>query len=163
MNVVRDRPAAKWLSSRHRFALARLVAFAMLTLHREASDADHLILAVDRDQSALETYTASVWYLAVLILFLAAFVPLLAALPLSLVVVEIPVYVFGLPFGRPRVTSAGYLLCGAGGASYLAFQPTWVRAGAYLFFGIVALNAIAFVVLWLLRHRVRAAEERCVA
>ena len=185
MNVVHDRPQAKWLPSRHRFALARLVAFVMLTCGtgsqpvrrpkggrfaaadglrtRPTSDVDRLILAIDPDQSAIENYAASIWYLGSLTCFIAAFVPLLIAFPLALVVIEIPIYAFGLPFGNRRVTSAGYVLCGAGAAFYFALQPNWIRFPAYAFLGVIALNAIAFVIMWLLRRRVRAAEERCVA
>jgi len=156
----------KWLPSRHHFALARLVAYVMLA--GGADDAmpngvDRVILAKDRYQSAIENYTATVWYLAILVCFLAAFVPLIVALPLALMVVEIPIYAFGLPFRSRRITSMGYVLCGAAEAWYLALQRTWIRAGAYAFFGVVALNALAFVVMWLLRGRVRAAEERCTA
>jgi hypothetical protein len=166
MNVVHDRPQAKWLPSRHHFALARLVAFAMLRqCHPKRSEGspDHVILAIDPDQSALENYAASIWYLGSLTCFIAAFVPLLIAFPIALIVIEIPIYAFGLPFGNRRVTSAGYVLCGAGAASYFALQPTWIRFAAYAFLGVLALNAIAFAIMWLLRHRVRAAEERCVA
>ena len=164
MNVVHDRPQAKWLPSRHRFALARLVAFVMLTCGTgPTSDVDRLMLAIDPDQSTIENYAASIWYLGSLTCFLSAFVPLLIAFPIALIVIEIPIYAFGVPFGNRRVTSAGYVLCGAGAAAYFALQPTWIRFAAYAFLGVLALNAIAFVIMWPLRHRVRAAEERCVA
>jgi hypothetical protein len=166
MNVVHDHPAAKWLPSRHRFALPRLVAYTMLECGGKAAtfeDVDHIILSIDRDQSTIENYGASIWYLTALTCFIAAFVPLVLALPIALIVVEIPIYAFGLPFGNRRITSAGYLLCGAGAALYFATQPSWMRFVAYAFLGVMALNAIASVIMWLLRHRVRAAEERCVA
>lgn len=164
MNVVHDRPQAKWLPSRHRFALARLVAYAKLLTSRPTTpDVDRLILAIDPDQSAIENYAASIWYLGSLTCFIAAFVPLLIAFPIALIIIEIPIYVFGVPFGNRRITSAGYVLCGAGAAAYFALQPTWIRFAAYVFLGVLALNAIAFVIMWLLRHHVRAAEERCVA
>ena len=164
MNVVRDRPAAKWLPSRHRFALARLAAYVMLLNARPAPmNVDHIILAVDPDQSAFENYAASIWYLGSLTCFLTAFMPAIVAFPVALIVVEIPVYAFGLPSGNRRINSAGYLLCGAGAAAYFALQPTWLRFVAYAFLGVMALNAIAFVIMWLLRHRVRTAEQRCVA
>ena len=170
MNVVRDRPQAKWLPSRHRYALARLIAFVMLPRPRPAAlDVDHLILSIDREQSALENHALAIWYLATTTCFLAALLPLampwalVAAFPPALIVVEIPIYAVGLPFENRRVTSAAYLLIGATASLYFAGRATWVRFPAYVYLGVLALNAIAFVTLWLLRDRVRAAEERCVA
>jgi hypothetical protein len=134
-----------------------------LTTTRPTPVPDRIILAIDPDQSAMENYAASIWFLGSLTCFIAAFVPLLVAFPIALIVVEIPIYVFGIPFGDRHITSAGYVLCGVSAALYFAWQPSWVRFAAYAFLGVIALNAIAFVIMWLLRHRVRAAEERCVA
>ena len=164
MNVVRDKPAAKWLPSRHRFAIARLIAYVMLLVARpKLTEADHVILAIDRDQSAMENYAASIWYLGTLTCFLTSIVPVILAFPLALIVVELPIYAFGLPFNSRRAVSAGYLACGAAMSAYFALQPAWLRFVAYAYFGVLALDAIAFLAMWLLRNRVRAAEERCVA
>jgi hypothetical protein len=164
VNVVRDKPAAKWMPSRHRFAIARLIAYVMLFVARpKAPEADHMILAIDRDQSTVESYTTTIWYLGTLTCFLTAFVPVILAFPLALIVVEIPIYVFGLPFNNRRAVSMGYVACGAAASAYFAMQPTWLRFVAYGYFGMLALDAIAFMAMWLLRNRVRAAEERCVA
>ena len=163
------------MTSRHNFALARFVAFVLkcgtgsqpvrrpkggcfaaadgLRTHPTLG-VDHVLLAVDRHQSAGENYTAAVWYLATLTCFLAAFMPFWAAIPLSLIAIQIPIFAFGLPFGNRRLTSAGYLLCGAAMAWYLVLQPRWIRFGGYAFFVVVALNAVAFVIMWLLRHRI---------
>lgn len=163
MNVVKDKPAAKWLPSRHRFAISRLVAYVVLLVARpKPSDVDHIILAIDRDQSAIECYTAAIWYLGTLTCFLTALVPAVLAFPLALIVVQIPVYAFGLPFDNPRLTSVGYAACGSAASLYFAMRPTWLRFVAYGYLGMIALNALAFAVLWLLRNRVRAAEARCV-
>jgi hypothetical protein len=170
MNVVRDKPQAKWLPSRHRFALARLVAYAMLRFAPpKPMDVDHLILSIDRDQSAAENYAAAAWYFATVLCFTAALLPLatpwalIAAFPLSLIVVQIPIYAAGLPFGNCRLTSIVYATCGAAASLYFASRPTWIRFPAYIYLGVLSLNAVAFVIMWLLRHQVRAAEDRCVA
>ena len=164
MNVVKDRPAAKWLPSRHRYALARLIAYvALLAARPKAPDVDHIILTIDRDQSNVEHYTIALWYLVTVTCFLGAVIPPILALPLVLIVIQIPIYAFGLPFNDRRAVSAGYILCGAAAAAYFAMQPTWLRFVAYGYFGVLALNAVAFVVMGLLRGRVREAEARCVA
>ena len=167
MNIVRDRPAAKWLPSRHRFALARLAAFAMLLSRHpqrsEGSPPHRLILAVDRDQSAIENYAAAIWFLATTTCFIAAFVPLPVAFPLAFVAVQLPICATGLVFNNRRLNSAFLMLCGTAAALYFATTSSWVRFAAYIFLGVLALDAVAAVVLWLLRGRVRAAEQRCLS
>jgi hypothetical protein len=143
--------------TRHNFALARLLALVMKlgTASAPPLSVDRVILANDRHQSAAENYTAAAGYLALVACFLAAFIPLFAAVPLALVVIEIPIYAFALPFGNRRLTSIGYMLCGAAMAWYLVLQPKWFRFAGYTFFAVIALNAIAFAILWLLRKCVK--------
>jgi hypothetical protein len=116
---------------------------------------DHVILATDRHQSAAENYTASIGYLVLVTCFLAAFMPLWAAIPLSLIAIEIPIYVFGVPFNDRRAVGAGYVLCGAAMAWYLILQPRWIRFAGYAFFAVIALNAVAWVIMGLLRNRIQ--------
>ena len=55
MNVVVDRPDGRWLPSRHRFALARLIGYLRLRRAKAAvRHSEHLILPIDRDQTAAE-------------------------------------------------------------------------------------------------------------
>ncbi|MBV8546295.1 MAG: hypothetical protein JO088_16250, partial [Acidobacteria bacterium] len=62
MNVVADKPEAHWLPSRHRFALSRLIAYAKLRRARAiAKNAEHLILPIDRDQTAAEMNGVALW------------------------------------------------------------------------------------------------------
>jgi hypothetical protein len=171
MNVVHDRPRAKWLPSRHRFALARLVAFIVLESGGKAgaSDVDRIILAIDRDQSAIENYAVAIWFVATTTCFIAALLPLpipvalLAAFVPALIAVQIPLHFTGPLFRSRGVNAVFTMMCGAAAALYFASQHSWARLPAYAFLGVVALNAAAAVVMWLLRGRVRAAEQRCVA
>jgi len=141
---------------RQNFALARLIARLGTGSHAvPGSGVDHVILADDRHQSAAENYTASFSYLALVACFLAAFLPLAAAIPLSLIVIQIPLYVFGLAFNDGRVNAAGYGLCGAAMAWYLALQPGWIRFAGYAFFAVIALNAVSFVILLPQRERLK--------
>src|SRR5262249_25855727 len=136
-------------------ALARLIALAVSTRATTPEPGvDRIILADNRYQSAVENYTAAIGYLALVSCFLAAFMPLYAAIPLSLIAIELPIYAFGLPFNNRRVVSIGYALCGAAMAVYLVLQPRWIRFGGYAYFGVMALNAVAFVIMWL-RHRIQ--------
>ena len=141
--------------TRQNFAHARLIALTCGTDSQPvlAPGVDRVILANDRHQSAAENYTTAIGYLALTACFLAAFMPLLAAVPLSLIAVEIPLYLFGLLFNNRRINSIGYVLCGAAMAWYLVMQPRWIRFGGYVFFAAVALNVIAFIILLPMRNR----------
>jgi hypothetical protein len=140
---------------RHNFALACLIALIAKRDARPAPGIDRVILADDRYQSAAENYLAAFGYLALVVCFLAAFMPIVAAVPLSLVAIELPLFAAGLPFGNRRLNSIAYVACGAAMAWYLALQPRWIRFAGYAFFAVLALNAIAFVVIWPLRRRIR--------
>ena len=143
------------MTSRHNFALARLLSECGGKSAALEPGVDRVILATDRHQSALENYTAAFGYLALVACFLAAFMPLWAAIPLSPIVIQIPIYAFGLTFGNRRAVAAGYMLCGAAMAWVLVLQPWWIRFAGYAFFAVIALNAVAFVILWLLRKRIQ--------
>ncbi|MEA2336532.1 MAG: hypothetical protein QOE82_539, partial [Thermoanaerobaculia bacterium] len=102
MNVVVDRPEARWLPSRHRFALARLIAYVTLRGARGVAEKpEHLILPIDRDQTAVEMNSIAVWVLATTICYVAAVLPLawpialIIAIPLALIAVHFPIVVIG--------------------------------------------------------------------
>jgi hypothetical protein len=176
MNVVIDRPAAKWLPSRHRFALARLIAYICLCFGRPAAaQPEHLILPIDRDQTAAEMNLAAVWVFAMTTCYVAAALPfrlplsLVLAIPLAAIVIHLPI-VAGGPLVRlimgdgnhiriVSVMTMGLLLMAS---SYAVTTTSWARFVAWLFFAVLAVNCAAAVILWLLRVAVRAGEERCV-
>jgi hypothetical protein len=139
---------------RNNLALARLIAIA-LPARAAAPEpgVDRVILASDRYQNAAEHHIAAFGYLALVVCFLAAFMPLLLAIPLSLIAIQIPIYAFGIPFNKRRAVAIGYVLCGAAMSWVLVLQPGWIRFAGYVFFAVVALNAIAFVILLPLRNR----------
>jgi hypothetical protein len=176
MNVVVNRPEARWLPSRHRFALAQLVAFARLR-RREQQNADapdHLILPIDRDQSAAEAYAVAVWLFVTVSAYLAALLPMplplaiIVAIPLASIVLHIPIVVGGpilrLILGdndHVKIVSVGSMFLLSVWSFYAARGDSWARFAAWLFFAVLASNAIAAVVLWLLRAAVQAEESRC--
>jgi hypothetical protein len=176
MNVVVNRPEARWLPSRHRFALAQLIAFVRLrrSEHPIANAADHLILPIDRDQSAAEAYTVAIWVFVTVAAYLAAILPMslplaiIAAIPLASIVLHLPI-VLGGPILRlilgdndhVKIVSVGTMSLLIVWSFCIARGDSWARFVAWFFFAVLACNAIAAVILWLLRGAVRAEESRC--
>jgi hypothetical protein len=177
LNVVVGRPEARWLPSRHHFALARLIAFAQLIRGRRSASSmpEHLILSIDRGQSAAENHSAAIWIFLTTASYIAALLPMrmplafIAAVPLTFVILHIPIVVGGpilrLLAGDENhvnlisMTTMALLLIWS---SYVARSVSWARFVAWFFFAVVAGNAISWLILWLLRRQVRAAEDRCV-
>jgi hypothetical protein len=176
MNVVVNRPEARWLPSRHRFALAQLIAFARLRRGEQqaSSEPDHLILSIDRDQSAAEVYAVAVWVFVTTVAYLAAILPMslplaiVAAIPLASIVLHLPI-VLGGPILRLilgendhiKIVSFGTMFLLTVWSFYVARVDSWARFVAWFFFAVLACNAIAAVILWLFRAVVRAEESRC--
>ncbi|HEV7425350.1 MAG TPA: hypothetical protein VGQ46_03210 [Thermoanaerobaculia bacterium] len=175
MNVVVDRPAARWLPSRHHFALARLIAYAQLRDGREeVNGAEHLILPIDRDQTAAEMNGVAIWLFATTVCYVAAMIPMyrpaaiVAAIPIAAIVLHFPTCVIG-PIVRMLIGDGNHikiisviamsLLVIA--SSYFAASTSWARYAAWLFFAVFIANGVAAAIVWFLRSGIRAAEERC--
>ncbi|HVR41708.1 MAG TPA: hypothetical protein VMU84_21605, partial [Thermoanaerobaculia bacterium] len=152
MNVVRDRAEARWLPSRHHYALFRLFA-SLRYRFAKPQPVRGLMLMIDRDQSTLENFTTGLWMLATLIAFLAAQVGFLIAIPLSLIVIQLPLHTLGPLIRRvakvpgQQATSIATLTLYALAAAYYTQSPTWIRYIAWQFLGILALNAIVSCIL----------------
>jgi hypothetical protein len=177
VKVVRGRAEARWLPSRHRFALFRLWAFARLRNARP-EPRPGLMLVVDPEQTAVEVYSVSTWlWLTTSAYFayeLAKVWPLplalLAALPLASLSLQAPLYVFDLfvqpvvqSMSRTRVNaaavnSASLIVLEIGVAAYYALERTWVRLVAWQFLALVGLNAIAATIVYLLRGSIARLE-----
>src|SRR6476620_7699211 len=102
MNVVVDRPEARLLPSRHRFALARLIAYVRLFRARPAANQpEHLILPIDRDQTAAEMNGIAIWVFVTTTCYFAAALPLafwlavIVAIPLAAIAIHLPIVVGG--------------------------------------------------------------------
>ncbi|HXH41892.1 MAG TPA: hypothetical protein VNN08_24930 [Thermoanaerobaculia bacterium] len=175
-NAAVDRPKARWLPSRHRFALARLIAYIGLRLDRPtARQPEHLVLPINRDQTAAEMHCVAVWVLATTACYVAAALPLrlpwsiAVAVPLAAIAIHLPIVIGGPVvrlligdgnhIGIISVITMALLLIAS---SYAVTTASWARFAAWLFFGVVAVNCAAAAVLWLLRHAIQAEEERCV-
>lgn len=176
LNVAVDRPEARWLPSRHRFALARLIALARLgNARRAGKQPDHLILPMDRDQTAAEMHGVAAWIFATTTCYIVVALPfvlplsIVLAIPLAAIAIHLPI-VIGGPILRlligdrnhikiVSVTTMSLLLTAS---AYVATTTSWARFVAWLFLAILIINSVTAAVLWLLRKTIQAAEERCV-
>ena len=175
MNVIADRPEARWLPSRHRFALAKLIAFAKLRgAPASVNDAEHLVFPIDRDQTAAEMNGVAIWVFVTTIFYIAAALPLIwpaaiiVAIPIAAIVLQFPTVIIG-PIVRMLIGDGNHikiisviamaLLVIA--SSFVAASHSWARYAAWFFFGVLIVNGAAAVVVWLLRGPIRTAEERC--
>jgi hypothetical protein len=175
LNAAIDRPDARWLPSRHRFAIARLIGYILLGRARHTESATHLILPIDRDQTAAEMQLVAFWTFATTACYIAASLrvalplSIIVAIPLAAVTIHLPI-VLGGPILRMftgdgnhiKLVSAMTMVLLLLASSYAATTRSWARFVAWLFFAILLINGVAAVILWLLRDRVKAAEERCV-
>jgi hypothetical protein len=175
VNVVTDRPEARLLPSRHRFALPRLIAYVRLRGARSAaSRPEHLILPIDRDQTAAEMNGIAIWVFVTATCYVAASLPfvlpiaIIVAIPLAAIAIHLPIVVGGpiliLIIGdgdHVKLVSVITMSLLTIASAFVALSPTWARFAAWLFFAILIVNCAAAAILWLLRHQIRAAEERC--
>jgi hypothetical protein len=177
IGLVRGRYDARWLPSRHNYALFRL--FAWLRLRALKPDRRDVVLFVDRHQSAVETWTVCVWVLLMLICYLAATLfstwplplALTAATPLALAGLNVPVVAGGLVFpplwsavtrssvDRSRVNSFALMVCLALAAAWFARSASWLRFVAWQFAAVVTLNALAAVIVFLGRNAIARLED----
>jgi hypothetical protein len=184
LKIERPQAGAPWIPSRRRHALFRLAASIQLLRTAVACPVDETkVLAIDRDQSAAETYAVATLVCFTLTCFLAealssrmhVVAALILSVPLAVIAINAAVVGVGLliapllhTLGVPRgphnvhLNSAIMLLPLGLAASYLALSPTWVRVPAWIFLGCLVANGIAAIVFFILRNRVREAEARCV-
>lgn len=169
MKVVHGRADARWLPTRFHFAAFRLYAFVRMKLAKpEPADVS---LAIDRNQNPIESAVLSTWTTATLACYAAGTLfaswplplALLAGVPVAITCLEIPIVTVGLVL-RKRANniplnsfvSMSVLIAAA---LYFARAQSWVRFAAWQFLGAVALNAIAAVIVFLLRGAIAEMEN----
>lgn len=171
MNFVRGRAEARWLPSRHNFAIFRLFAYLRLrNAKRETSD---VILFIDRHQSASETWIVGVWLIATLAGYLAATwlgswplpLAMVVAFPLAWLGSEVPAVATGIVMtlvtrneNHVRINSFIVMLLYTLAALGFAKSDTWVRFVAWQFLAMLALNAVAAAIVYLLRGSIARLE-----
>lgn len=169
MKVVRDRADARWLPSRHHFALFRLVAFLRMR-SAKPEPRPGLVLVVDRGQTAIEHHGISLWIMLTVTCYVAATLfatwPVVLALPVAFVVaafaIEVPVVLGGLVLPS-RANAVQVMLVLLAAAAYFATQRTWARFAAWQFLALVALNAVAALIVFLLREPIARLERGVVS
>ena len=169
MKVVRGRADARWLPTRFNFALFRLYAFArMKTAAPEPRD---VALVIDRNQNRIESFTIGVW--ATLTLACYASETLFASWPLPLALLagivagitflELPIIAVGLIVRRTEknngLNSVVLMTLLVALAIHFARVQSWVRYAAWQFLGLVALNAVAAAVVFLMRGAIEEMEQ----
>jgi hypothetical protein len=106
--------------------------------------------------------------------YLAAILPMplplaiIVAIPLASIVIHIPIVGGGIALrlllgdkDHVKIVSVGAMGMLIVWSFFVARGASWARFVAWFFFAVVAGNAIAAVILWLLRGAVRAEESRC--
>jgi len=157
VRIVRDREDARWLPSRFHFALFRLAAFVRMTF-THPQERRGLIMAIDREQSTIEHYTMSIWFMATISCLFAHWMPLALAVPVAIVAVQAPIYFVG----RGKDVNTFVLMALTTMAAVkLTSDQSWIRFAAWQFLAILALNAIAEAVMFALRGAVQRMEARC--
>jgi hypothetical protein len=175
---VRNRADARWFPSRHNFALFRLAAY--LCLRRARPERRDGMLVIDRHQSATETWLVMSWVTLTFACYLAMtlfvdwhiVVALSVSLPLAIVFLEVPAILSALTIAPlfhsiARDRAAGFRVNGvvimllfSAASAYFALHPTWIRFVAWQFLGLLALNAIAAVIAFPLRHSIARLEAQ---
>lgn len=171
MKIVSDR-RPRWLPSRHSFALARLIAFLVFRIQKQnpaRSPADRYVFTIDEHQSSAENYFVAAWVLATAIVETTALLPFRTWISAIIAVItvpwllQLPLYVLGSMFGRRSLTSMATLGVIAIGSAFVAVMPSNAHYVAWLFLIVVAANAAAWPIGWLLREPMKALERECGA
>lgn len=175
MKLIRERADARWIPSRHRFALFRLVAWALFRASGPKPQPG-LALGIDRDQSAIENYTVAAWIMGSASCFAFALLDRVLVTPAAAVIapfaaaVALQVFVVAPGFVRgwrnrdnTGTNSFVTMTAMAVTAIYLAQSDRWVRVAAWLFLGSLAANAVASMIARLLQSRFAAAEHDLLA
>lgn len=177
MRLVRGRADARWLPSRHNMALFRLAAW--WKLRRAKPEVSDRILVIDRHQSGTETWVVMSWVVLTTACYLAATlfsawpVPLgiAAGVPMAIAGLEVPAIISALvvaPLWRTitrteridsiDVNGAVVMLLAAAASAYFAMRPTWIRFVGWQFLIVLALNAVAAAIVFLLRDSIARLE-----
>lgn len=170
--MIRNRADARWLPARFNFALPRLIAFAICRTRRPRPKPG-LVLAIDRNQSAVENYVVAVWFYLSSVAYLFAALRLAmprsaaAAIAIPAAAFLILLFTFLSAIGTHAWREQNHIRMNA-----VVLMVTMVVISAFAvstahwtrFVGVVALtlfaaNAIAAIIVWLLQSRFAALEQ----
>lgn len=169
MRVIRGRADAREMPSRRTFAITRLLS--LLRMRAAQPEPAEVVLVVDRHQSAAENFTVGAWVTFTVTGFLAATLaqrwPLpaawIAAIPLALLLFHVPLAIVSVIFFRRtnnlRLNSIVLMTLVTVAAAHFARAQSWVRFVAWQFLAVLALNAVAAVLVMLLRGAIAKSES----
>lgn len=168
MRIVRGRADARWLPSRFNYGLFRLFAYARLKAAKpEPRD---VALVIDANQNPMESFAIGVWTTLTLACYAAGTLfaswplplGLLAGVVVGMTCLQIPVVLIGLML-RTRnnipLTAGVMMALLIGAAVVFARAESWLRFVAWQFLAVLALNALAAGIVFLLRHAVAEMEH----
>ena len=168
MRIVRGRADARWLPSRFNYGLFRLYAYLrMKTARPEPRD---VALVIDSNQNRVESFSIGVWTTLTLACYAAGTwfaswplpLGLLAGIVVGITCLEIPVILMGLIRRKSNnipLNSALMMALLIGAAAVFTREESWIRFVAGQFLGVVALNAVAAAIVFLLRHAIGEMEH----
>ena len=160
MRIVRDRADARWLPSRFNFALFRLFAYLRLRASRPESRPG-LILSIERHQSAAENYIVCI---AMIVVVWSLFRSPLLGVTVAIIGLQLAIVtartILRMFFSADANTVKGgsILIVLAIVAGAIAVVRT--SSVAKIFLAVVALNAIAAAIMFLLRGSVARVERQ---
>jgi hypothetical protein len=88
-------------------------------------------------------------------------ISLLLAIVLTPWLLQVPLYVAGIPFKNTKLTSVFIYTTVVIVSSWVGAMQTPLRFMAWLFFAVLALNAVAWVPARLLDRRMQRLEQEC--
>ena len=174
MRLVHGNAAARWLPSRHNFALFRLLAW--LRLRNAHPEPAPVILGIDRHQSNTETWIVTAWVSVMATIFIAevfavppalSFILAMAGFQVALITSGLtlaPLWNAVTRLSTPAVKVSSFAIMGLLTASAVVCttRPTWVRFAGWHFLSMLGLNAIAAVIVFLLRNSITQLEESMI-
>jgi hypothetical protein len=170
IEAIRNQPEARWLPSRHRFAMFRLYGLLRLLTATVQKPENELVLPIHRDQSAHEQYSVAAWIYITAVAYVAALLPLvtpvaiLVAMPIAGVALHVPLLLLGstLPRWTPHESLHAKVLMTvmAGLSFWFAQHADWPRVIAWIFLGVLAANGLAAFCIFALRGTVARLERR---
>lgn len=177
MRMVRGRAEARWMPSRYGYALFQL--FAYFRLRNAKPEPRDAILVLDRHQSNVETWIVCWWLIGTTACAIAGTLfakrPLPVALAISLLLAIVGIQALAVASGlviaplwklvtrldTPGMNVTSIVLVSLIGAAcaYCTTRPGWVRFAGWQFFVVLALNALAAAIVFLMGDAIARAEE----
>ncbi len=180
MKFARNRMEARWLPSRFDLSIFRLFAFLRLRSSIPVVPAEPHMFATDRHQSTLEVYLLAIWCYAVtvhysvdvLLYWVSLPLAVIISLPAAPVIIHLLFFFSGLclaPIFVRQVSHVRFnsrviqvILLATSALAFLRGRPV-TRLIALVTLASAALNAVAMLILFLLRHRVAKIEAEYAA